>query len=79
MLASTGMEVKSKVGQAWYEVADHLDREDVMSLLKIVLSNCVFSFRESSINNYMGLQWVLHVRPWWLTYTWSILRRALGS
>ena len=39
------MEFKSKVGQAWYEVADHLDREDVMSLLKIVLNNCVFSFQ----------------------------------
>ena len=41
----TDMEFKSKVRQAWYEVADHLDREDVMSLLKIVLNNCVFSFQ----------------------------------
>ena len=41
----THMEFKSKVGQAWYEVADHLDREDVISLLKIVLNNCVFSFQ----------------------------------
>ena len=41
----TDMEFKSKVGQAWYEVADHLDREDVMLLLKIVLNNCVFSFQ----------------------------------
>ena len=40
----TDMEFKSKVGKAWYEVADHLDREDVMILLKIVLNNCVFSF-----------------------------------
>ena len=39
------MEFKSKVGQAWYEVSDHLDREDVMCLLKIVLNNCVFSFQ----------------------------------
>ena len=39
------MEFKSKVRQAWYEVADHLDREDVMCLLKIVLNNCVFSFQ----------------------------------
>ena len=38
----TDMEFKSKVRQAWYEVADHLDREDVMSLLKIVLNNCIF-------------------------------------
>ena len=29
----TDMEFKSKVGVAWYEVADHLDREDVMQLL----------------------------------------------
>ena len=39
------MEFKSKVGKPWYEVADHLDREDVMLLLKIVLNNCVFSFQ----------------------------------
>ena len=39
------MELKSKVGKPWYEVADHLDREDVMLLLKIVLNNCVFSFQ----------------------------------
>ena len=41
----TDMEFKFKVRQAWYEVADHLDREDVMLLLKIVLNNCVFSFQ----------------------------------
>ena len=40
----TDMEFKSKVRKAWYEVADHLDR-DVMLLLKIVLNNCVFSFQ----------------------------------
>ena len=39
------MEFKSKVGFAWYEVADHLDREDVMRLFKVVLNNCVFSFQ----------------------------------
>ena len=36
-------ELISKVGKPWYEVADHLDREDVMLLLKVVLNNCVFS------------------------------------
>ena len=41
----TDMVFKSKVGKPWYEVADHLDREDVMILLKIVLNNCVFSFQ----------------------------------
>ena len=41
----TDMEFKSKVGVAWYEVAAHLDREDVMHLLKVVLNNCVFSFQ----------------------------------
>ena len=41
----TDMEFKSKVKQAWYEVADHLDREDAMCLLKIVPNNCVFSFQ----------------------------------
>ena len=41
----TDIEFKSKVGQAWYEVADHLDREDVMLLLKIVLNNHVLSFQ----------------------------------
>ena len=39
------MEFKSKVRKARYEVADHLDREDVMPLLKIILNNCVFSFK----------------------------------
>ena len=38
----TNMDFKYKVGKAWYEVADHLDREDVMTLLKIVLNNCLF-------------------------------------
>ena len=41
----TDMEFKSKVGKAWYEIADHLDREDIMLFLKIVLNNCVFSFQ----------------------------------
>ena len=41
----TDMEFKSKVGKAWYEVSDHLDKEDVMLLLKIVLNNCIFSFQ----------------------------------
>ena len=41
----TDMEFKSKVGKAWYDVADHLDREGVMLLLKIILNNCVFSFQ----------------------------------
>ena len=54
------MDFKYKVGKAWYEVADHLDREDVMALLKVVL-NVYFPFRESSTNNYTVLQWVLHV------------------
>ena len=40
----TDMDFKFKVGKAWYEVADHLDREDVMALLKVVLNNCVLSF-----------------------------------
>ena len=42
----TDLEFKSIVGKAWYEVADHFDREDVMALLKIVLNNCVFSFQD---------------------------------
>ena len=41
----TDMDFKNKVGKAWYEVADHLDREDVMALLKDVLNNYVFSFQ----------------------------------
>ena len=72
----TDMEFKSKVGVAWYEVADHLDREDVMHLLKVVLNNCVFSFK-GKFYNYMVLQWVLHVCQWWQTYIWSILKREL--
>ena len=56
----TDMDFKYKVGKAWYEVADHLDREDVMALLKVVLNNCVFSF-QGKFYNYMVLQWVLHV------------------
>ena len=41
----TNMDFKYKVGKAWYEVTDHLDREDIMALLKVVLNNCVFSFQ----------------------------------
>ena len=41
----TDMDFKHKVGKAWYEAADHLDREDVMTLLKVILNNCVFSFQ----------------------------------
>ena len=39
------MDFKYKVGKAWYQVTDHLDRKDVMALLKVVLNNCVFSFQ----------------------------------
>ena len=38
----TNMDFKYKFGKAWYEVTDHLDREDVMALLKVVLNNCIF-------------------------------------
>ena len=55
----TDMDFKCKAGKPWYEVTDHLDREDVMALLKVVVNN--FLFRESFTNNYMVLQWVLHV------------------
>ena len=41
----TDMDFKHKIGKAWYEAADHLDREDVMALLKVILNNCVFSFQ----------------------------------
>ena len=41
----TDMDFISKVGNPWYVTADHLDREDVMQLLKLVLNNCVFSFQ----------------------------------
>ena len=38
----TDMEFKYKVGKACYEVTEHLDREDVMALLKVILNNCIF-------------------------------------
>ena len=41
----TNMDFKYKVGKAWYEVTDHLDRGDIMALLKVVLNNFVFSFQ----------------------------------
>ena len=72
------MEFKSIVEQAWYEFADHLDREDVMSLLKLFYITVCSHFRESSTNNYMGLQWVLHVCQWWQTYMEYFEKRALG-
>ena len=50
----TDMEFKSKVGKAWYEVAGHLDREDVMHLLKVVLNNSVFSFQEKFYKQLHG-------------------------
>ena len=39
------MDFKSNIGKPWYEVADHLDREDVIPLLKVVLNNCLYSFQ----------------------------------
>ena len=50
----TDLEFKSKVRKAWYEVGDHLDREDVMALLKIVLNNCVFSFQDQFYKQLHG-------------------------
>ena len=50
----TDLEFKSKVRKAWYQVADHLDREDVMALLKIVLDNCVFSFQDQFYKQLHG-------------------------
>ena len=38
----TDMDFKFKVGKAWYEVTDHLDREDIVVLLKVGLNNCIF-------------------------------------
>ena len=35
MQHQTNMDFKYKVGKAWYEVTDHLDREDIMALLKV--------------------------------------------
>ena len=50
----TDMDFKSKIGQVWYEVADQLDREDVMTLLKVVLNNCVFSFQNKFYKQLHG-------------------------
>ena len=50
----TNMDFKYKVVKAWYEVTDHLDREDVMALLKVVLNNCVFSFQEKFYKQLYG-------------------------
>ena len=50
----TNMDFKYTVDKAWYEVADHLDREDVMALLKVVLNNCVFSFQEKFYKQLHG-------------------------
>ena len=50
----TDMDFKSKIGQVWHEVADHLDREDVMALLKVFLNNCVFSFQNKFYKQLHG-------------------------
>ena len=70
----TDMEFKSKVRKPWYEVADHLDREDVMLLLKLFSITVYFPFRDSSTDNYMGLPWVLYVPQLWQTSTWNTLK-----
>ena len=41
----TDVDFKSKVGKPRYEVVDHLDGEDLILLLNVVLNNCVFSFQ----------------------------------
>ena len=37
---------KSKIEKPWNQAADHLNRQDVMLLLKLVLNNCVISFQD---------------------------------
>ena len=51
----TDLEFKSKAGKAWYEVADHLDREDIMALLKLVLNICVFFFQDQFYKQLYGV------------------------
>ena len=72
----TDMDFKYKVGQAWYEVTDHLDK-DVMALLKVILNNCIFFSGEVLQTITWGWLWVLHVHLWWPTSIWSTLKREL--
>ena len=74
----TNMDFKYKVDKAWYEVADHLDREDVMALLKVVLNNCVFSFQGKFYKQLHGAAMGYPCSPVVANiYIWSILKREL--
>ena len=72
------MDFKYKVGKAWYEAADHLDREDVMTLLKVVLNNCVFFFQGKFYKQLHGAAMGSPCSPVVANiYIWSILKREL--
>ena len=71
------MEFKMHVDKAWYEVTDHLDRDDVILLLKVVLNNCVFSIPgrvlQTITQDCNGVSMLTSSGK----HVWSILRREL--
>ena len=67
-------EARGKYNCSFEENMVGVHKNKVMSLLKLVLENCVFPFKESSINSYTGQLWVHPVHQWWLISTWNILR-----
>ena len=67
-------EVRGKYNCSFEENMVGLHKNEVMSLLKVVLENCVFSSKESSINSYTGLQWIHLVHQWWPISTWNSLK-----
>ena len=38
--------MRVKVEQLWYQIAEGLEKDEVINLLKLVLDNCVFPFQD---------------------------------
>ena len=51
-----------------------IPKDKVISLLELVVNNCVFSFLENSTNTSKDLQWVSMYLQSLLTFTWHTLK-----
>ena len=68
-------EARGKYNCSFEENTVGLQKNEVMSLLKLVLENCVFSFKGKFYKQlHMGQQWVHLVHQWWPISTWNTLR-----
>ena len=67
-------EARGKYNCSFEENMVGLHKNEVMSLLKLVLETVSFLSKESSINSYMGQLWIHPVHQWLPIATWNTLR-----